>query len=608
LEDSCGGAIKSPAIYRTFGATIQASPSWTQFFTGEIDELSIWDTPLTVPVSTCDANNCSQACALYNDGSGYNPYSDSDPFPECNVNIQIDVQEIITGNTVDNFNYTIVTTADGFVQAGNDSSSPITLTGYGSGTFKVLIQHADYMNYSQIDSFTNETYGTVELYQAIMNISAINIKTGSSIDNFAAVVTDGIYSNGYTATAGNITALTLTGDYTVNGYTTTEEVSQAVSSMVLGETRNVTLQMGFNLSLQFINEYTLGAFNVTSPDTIQVWAECPSGRDETYTINKSNPIVPITCAYTGFNVRVYLGADSYVRRYIAKDSFDYSEDVYLIDFADNVTINYVEFIVDDILNQYNNKSLYIKKRTVDGDITIHSAKLDSENKVTAFLLQNNEYFLELHSSNYPTINLGTFIPYTSGTRNIRLFNYGMGPNAPSYYTATWQIGKLNDTAFLIYNDSGYQTNSIVWRIYNNSLDDSSVVSTITVLNASTPLGNYINTYNTSNLTGSIFSKLTVNFIDRQFNYTVDLTQQSTIDLNITNVFGQKIIDWALIIILSIIFLYGTISTTHIISLFASGLGFLLVLFGWLSLPIELMAVCVLFSLIAVIIGGGGKQI
>ena len=276
--------------------------------------------------------------------------------------------------------------------------------------------------------------------------------------------------------------------------------------------------IGYTLSFTFYDEKTLAPFNMSSPTSLILEIRCtqstlriPIINSTTYLSPSNNTFsTPVNCTFVSYTFHVFFGdlspAVDYFRTFIYNplNTFSAVNSVYLMDLRNTVYV-IDNLIIDDLLGIYATPSIFVKEWVNTQLVTITSDFTDVENKIVAYLMQNNQYVLELYSSNQPMKVLGNYVASDSGNKILRLYAVMLGPIPPSTITQTGgSITDSNNTkyAYFYYNNTAGSTSFVTVEIIANRTSSSPgiLLANYTTTESSLFYGYDLTGYNTSDIT------------------------------------------------------------------------------------------------------------
>ena len=613
-----------PALTTQIGG-VKSSTVDAYWYDGKLDEFLLYDFDLTGPAVNCSLDNTSQVCQLWNDGRAWRPINLSTTYSAyasiqptnpnngtqltgfCEINattpdtVTIENQWYQNGELIANFSQGVYNTGTTY------NVSYVTASSLGCGDtweFKCRGYNTSYSDWSsdtaEIACTTNTT----------IKVRTENTLSGQYLSaNYTVYNSTGHYVYGINNTpAGFINIVLGPGD----NYTVSAMVDGAVSAsnetieVPFGETRELTLSASLLITANIYDEAASGingtnvAFDITKPDYMNFILYCKD--DETIIQNiSSNPYnFNLACDYRKFEVFLSYPTQNYYRRYIedsdilnATGSFN----VYLADLYNDTMVE-IEFVLVDFGNEYINPRVVLKK-VINDDIVVISADYTSFGSVTTYLLQNEEYYIEVQSDNYPTINYGYYTPSTSETKYLSLYDISLAPNPTGVSGANYATWSSNSTgvlnAFMYYNDTDSYTSSINWTLHINSSDGQVIHSEISTLN-DVILATNISFYENTTIVSTLKVVRTQSPLP-DYSKIIHIGSEEEITLPIKEHYGQTYIDWFITIILGLLLLYGTTKTVPLTILTVGILAAALKAFGWYSLSAIYIALIILIGLV-----------
>lgn len=424
---------------------------------------------------------------------------------------------VYTNNTYNStpFGYSsvFITKDDGWTtnfSMGINTSQNISLD---EGNYYVFFNNSKYFsrNYSvTIDkSYTNLTYNT---YGSMVNFVA-NVIVSGSISNFSVNLTDTVTGVSVFRTATSNTSFELNGNVTYNYtyilYSEGFPSTNGTGSVTTGYRSNTTINLSYPFSITsfFYDEKTLETFNISAVDSLYMYAFCSNQtiiqQMKNYTAN-----ITIACTFTKLKFVVTQGTSTYYRTMKFESGGSLANlSVYLIN---TITTDYIynSFQLDDIFGSFANPSIWIYKTLPSGKTLIHSDDIDAEGKVAAYLISNDEYSIEIKSSNNPIQVMGAYSADLSGIKLLKLYQVGINPSGGTNFfsRSRYGISSFNvngsDLAFLSYYDESSNTDDITWTLRAGS-------TTGTVLYSSSyPNTNEMDVYlNISQFTNNTYTRI-----------------------------------------------------------------------------------------------------
>jgi len=480
-----------------------------------------------------------------------------------------------------------------------------------NGTYQFTVTHPRYFtqiyNVSINGSLVDLTYDS---FQSAVYVIARNVKTGVLLDNAVVVVknSDSGQINAESSGAGVINTFYLNATtYSLNASRNSYDTHY--NNYTFSYQQNITLyiDMSFIANFTLYDERTLGLFNISSADRINFLLFCP---DETYTtiINETSTSIPINCNYTKFKFVLDYGTTSYYRTFILDPDDALQVKVYLINLLTTQSI-YNGLLIDDLLGDYDNPRIYVYKVIGNETVQITADWVDIENKIGAYLIENHEYIIEVHSDNQPILELGNYAADQTGDKNLRLWNVQIQPDPSSNYRNDVAHGAGNrhingtDYFYATYADSANATDAITFTIYRDALGGP-VLYTQTLINTS-EVDWLIDASVYENLT--IYSLMTINR-DGVVNEIPKQHQDPTVLLiNVLDTVDQEFMNWFLLIVLSLVAIMGTIETANVLSLVVLGMASVFIIFGWMQLSMAIIAVAAIISIMS-LFKKGEKQL
>jgi hypothetical protein len=481
------------------------------------------------------------------------------------------------------------------------------------GTYVINFTSQYYLPQSYAVTMENVSQRLVyETLQGIVNFSVRNVKTLVSLTNFTLYVNNTNTSTYRVYNSGTDTVLSMpldAGNYDIfiikDGYGN----GSITFTLNFKETKIIVYDLSFIANFFLIKEEDNTEFNISGPTKIEFQLHCPNSTIITI-INDTTPNIPITCNYLDFTFFLTYTDATYYRSFLLSPTEASNYSIYLFDGINTPSVA-VTLILDDLLDTYVNPSVWIYKYIEGNYVQISSAYLDLETKMVGYLIQNNQYIVELHSDNKPTRIMGNFVATISGTKSLRPYSFGVGAPTNSVennLTIAQFIGNVSGvpTVLSSYNDSTKLTTNVVHRVdelvagaYINRFSSTSTESDFSVeFNAE----NYTN----SNLR-SCFTYTRFKYLDgpTETKTTCKVVYTpNTSALTIKPFLGDGMfVSWAIVLLISFIAVAATIKTGDIVALFGLGLAGILMYFGLFKFPAWALAGLIVIAVISLLMSG-----
>ena len=402
--------------------------------------------------------------------------------------IYVNTSNVYDNTTFNNFNVTVETT-DAFPVF---NSTPIEFTGQNgwivnitNGTYILHFTDNDdqFIDYDYPMTITTDIEKAQQYSssQSIVNVRIRNIKSLDYLTNYTIEMTNTNTSTIQTLFSGDTTTVTFyqnSTTYSLDASVDDYDNQTYDFTTTYQQNLTITLDMTILAFFTFYDETTLELFNLTSADSIDFVFFCTDSTITTrINLSSSNFTIPITCPYLRFRILLDYTTngisiyDTYYRTYVIPPEELFNTSFYLIDLSTTSAV-FNDLKADDLLNDYNNPSIHVYKIVEDEQIQITSDFTDIESKIGAYLVQNHEYIIEIHSDNNPDRIIGRYIAVTAGEKIIRLYDVGVYPQDSSSRFNNIEINswynETTDTVYFMYNDDGNETNSVVVEIFQNA--------------------------------------------------------------------------------------------------------------------------------------------
>lgn len=439
-----------------------------------------------------------------------------------------------------------------------------------------------------------------ETYESIVLIYFKNIKTLVPITYVSTTINNSItdFSKQYDSESNSYIIYYLNAsDYTFYGNNSNYIPYENTFSTTLLSNQTLTYYFYLYSSFVLLDEATEGEFNVSSADSIKFVLYC---FNTTYTtiINSSTQNLPIVCDYDKFKFVLTYGTESYYRTFIYEEPEIFNVSVYLIDLTTTQSI-YNSFIIDDLLSEYDNPSLYVKKIIGDKTVIITADYADVENKIGAYLIQNHEYIIEVDSDNNPIRLMGTYSADSPGDKNVRLYDVTIAPEPSGFSNAVSSVlsmQNISDTPFIVgsYEDKSNLTDSVTFTIYEGTVGGTVLLSTTYYNVSSIDLTFNVSEYSNSTLIGTI----SIDYNGQNYEYGKILHSVTEILLGINQYLSGSFLNWFFTLLLGVLALMATIRSANIMSIVLVAMASLFTLFGWFGISWSILILALLISLLS----------
>lgn len=492
------------------------------------------------------------------------------------------------------------------------TATALTVTNLTAGEYSFVLDSPYYfpetVSVTVNSSNISLTYNTA---QARLSVVPRNIQDQSLLTNGTLRVNSTIFDVTRTNTINPEVYLLNASLYDVR-YSQLGFVNKTLSTN-LSYKDNITLyvDLGYQINFNLLNEYTGLPYDLSSPNTTYLQIDCQNSVDRRL-VTSNNFSTEINCTASTFRFLQYWDDLSlnYFRSFILDDSyiFNPNQNIYLIDLS---TTSYVinNLFVDDLLMIYSEPSIFVRKWINNENVVITSDKTDIESKIVAYLIQNTEYIIEVHSTNLPVVILGNYYAADSGDKSLRLYDVGLGGDpGGNYNTISYYAGNDVNKTFLRYIDTNVNNTpgNITLYVYANKTNTTNGVLIGTVNGVGKDL---ILEWDYSGYLSSQVSSygLFVMPTGTDTSYgIVNVPAAAKPTLPFTKYLSAKqpnILTWFLTVILAGIALLATIETANFVSMVLLGLAAIFVAFGWFPLSWGILGLGIFVSLITIFKGG-----
>jgi len=540
----------------------------------------------------------------FNSLGGTNVYEEVYEF-YTGASVNVSTYNVYDNGSFENFDVVYTFINGTFLNNGTQSISGNTglLVNVSVGNYTFDFSSTDFYSQSYpVEINTIQVAQNYTTYGAILNVYGLNIKTSEILQdlNITLYNNQSTFSNLKNDTTTDITTFYINAsNYTIN--VTKDSYESANETFVLAPKTNTTLEipMGFLASFFLYDERTLEGFNTTSADTITFFLFCP---DETITtdIISNQTTIPISCNYDKFKFVLDYETTGYSRTLILQPDELGTVNVYLINL-DTTDAIATTFIIDDLLQQYEDVSIYVNKVIENNTVQITADFIDIESKMVAYLIENHEYIIEVHSSNQPTFILGDYSAAEAGQKVIRLYDSKLGPDPGGFGNEvtfnTWSDNSTGDLlAYARYNDSLNSTIKVTWTLFEDNYDGA------VIYNFTTTDPNFLASVNlTPFKEKNVASLMNIEHesIPTPYKLGKVINIWEKVTLGIMEYISQASLNWAILIIMSVIAVTSNIKSANITSLLIVGLAALLSIFGWITIGAAIMAFGALVAIISI---------
>lgn len=524
------------------------------------------------------------------------------------------------GTYIDNFTIDVVTldSYPGFNGTFTIAGNTETLENISNGSYRLDFSHGRYFSRSVYIDIVNSSQDAVySTFQSVINVIARSLKIHEDRTNINITTYDNVTNFSSFAESGNYTIATLylnASDYDLYiGVPLHVTLNDTISTDYFD---NLTLIYNLSFIVTFFlmdEKYPDQVFDITAPDRVLFKLMCPDSTTDTLITNATQS-VPITCEYDRFKFvldYVFLvdgipRTTTYYRSYIFDSTTwnnTFNITIYLIDLNTTTAILDV-FFIDDLLQEYENPRIFIKKLIGSQYVQITADVVDVEDKINAFLIRYDEYLIEIYSDNLPTLVLGTYNADSEGEKNLRVYDITLESEPESFINdVTHWVGEENISnstfARMYFNDdTGLVTNvqfNIFKDIYNGTLLFSASYPGNTSIDLLYNISPYIN--------DTLYMEILYSYPDRG---TYRAVHQKTganafrVALEVLSfITNSDYIVWFITLVMSVLAIMSTVKTANVMGLVILGFSAIFIIFGWYPLAWALWAVVLFISIVHV---------
>lgn len=451
--------------------------------------------------------------------------------------------------------------------------------------------------------------------QAESEFKFYDVKTRSLINNYTVNITDQstLQTYNYNITNGDEyldLKLNANTTYTVEFFKDKYIDYAKNFSYDYKTTQTEEIYVGYYTNLSFIDEQTLEPFNFSNPNNVQLKIIC---QDDSvfYDLNSSEHQIPITCEYDKFRyILSYPNAVTYYRNLIPEHQNSFKQEVYLIDATETPYI-YTTVALDDLMGRFEDASIHIKKKLPNGTVTIHSDFTDFEDKVGSYYIENDEYILEVHSSNRPIQIIGDYVADVSENKVISLYDINLDSNPTGrqqnvQYTIKTTNQSGTNSVLFSYSDAEDNTEELKFVLYEDAYNGT-VIYESDVFEDTSSVGSLlipITGYENSSLVGAIEY---VHSVDGSDEFVNVVNQNWNNQLPLAKHEDQANINWFFLLLLSVLAIFATITTSGMITIIVAAMAVLFELLGWFQVSRTVAIVALLIAIIDFMLRKKGER-
>jgi len=366
---------------------------------------------------------------------------------------------------------------------------------------------------------------------------------------------------------------------------------------VVNPYQNLTITVPVQYNFTFIDEDTLGPFNMSSFDEMTLVVTCPDDVAQ-YDIGPGNASynASISCELVRIKFVLTYGTDQYYRTLLLED--DNFVNVYLLNLL-NSTAVYNTFVLFDMLGLYENASIKLTRSIGGVEEQILGDYVDIENKITAYLLFSAEYNVRIGSTSQPERTLGTFIADAAGTKYVNLFDIDLGGTEDGTTGVSYSMNMVNMSGDLMiiaqYNDSRNQTTSHTFTVREDDADGA-VLFTST---SSAYQSEFVYDIGDGNLTTTYYTTLEYEHPSRDDSFSKYL--QATPQIDVPSTFQNPwTLRWIIMLVITIVALGLSIMSAHVGAILIAGFAALMHFFGWWNMPWVVIGLVILTAVLSIV--------
>jgi hypothetical protein len=338
------------------------------------------------------------------------------------------------------------------------------------------------------------------------------------------------------------------------------------------------------MNISLYDEKTQQLFDMDKPSNVQLNAYCGNNEVQSFNLTAANSwLLNITCTFNRLRATVEYPSDQYYRTLTYTSSVNFTNiKVWLIELTTTTALlnNFQSY---DLLRDYQNARIVVTKIIGTNEELITGDYIDSEAKITAYLIKGDEYLIKVQSDNQPDRIFGTYFADTEGTKVVRLFDLDLVSEATSFGSqVSYYTYMLNESGDLkirsAYNDTGSNVQLAQFEVYQDGKDG------VLLMNATSTSSSAFFTYDVDDSTPAsqeYYAELTLysyNGIAVPFERQFRVSE----NVDVPTVFANaNTLKWILFFVMLVFALSLTISTESVGALLLVGLAALLTAMGWL---------------------------
>lgn len=368
------------------------------------------------------------------------------------------------------------------------------------------------------------------------------------------------------------------------------------------------------------DERTLGLFNMTDK-TLTFNAHCVNNIDYSTPINSTSQSIPVDCDYESFDIKIEyeVGGTNYAyKRYYLRDLEDtynqFTLDAYLVDPFDT---DYVEneFVIDDLTEVYKDAKLYFEKNINGNSTQITASEIDLSNSMRAILMNGETYYIYLESDDTGRNFLGSYLAPGAGisreATTLHLYDIDLTPNINKIAgNVDYQVySDETDVFYIVKTPEGVTDNLInmTIEIFEGTVNSGTVIFSDTKGASEYSFDNLYGLFSDGPLDFSAYENSTISarlhfyFVDdgsvRQKVYDVNLWANNKLNLELLEYVEPEFMDWFILILLSVIAVFATVSTADVMAMVIIGLAAVFVMFGWFAVSSGTLGLAAIVALV-----------
>jgi hypothetical protein len=229
--------------------------------------------------------------------------------------------------------------------------------------------------------------------------------------------------------------------------------------------------------------------------------------------------------------------------------------------------------------------------------------VDVENKVGAYLIENNEYQIWIYSDNHPPYFKGLYSADIAGTKYITLGTFSPEQESPGdsfnknvkYYLYLTNDSQNSTFMNFFYNDSSENTNSInlvITDVVTGAVRYTSTFTNVSEMMTQINVTQWMNNSNKITFTADVAGFSTYSSIKTFGNSLLQISR------SIFQYVGENWMNWFILLLICSLAIMGTVKSGNILNLIVCGAAAVFVfVFHWWQLNVGVLILCAIIALL-----------